>query len=190
MYVWLLLYAVIFFTACSELPPVSGEVGNPTAKPNIEVLSGNTAPSQIEEDLFQRINTLRRNGQICQGVSYAKSNSLVWNIALAGAAKTHVADVLKLHADGVINIRTNAPPHEGSDGKRVNSRVESQGYQFNTIAENLASASNASPNTDKVLSSWLTSTQGHCEVLVQDNFQDIGLYFENGVWAAVFGEPK
>ena len=190
IYIWLLLCALIFFTACSEVPLVDGEVVTPTVETTIEVLAGNSTPSEIEEDLFQKINTVRQNGQICQSVFYTKSNSLVWNVALAGAAKSHVMDVLELHAQGVINVRTNAPPHEGSDGKRVDDRAESQGYEFNTIAENLASASNASPNTDKVLSSWLSSTQGHCEVLVQDNLQDIGLYFENGVWAAVFGEPK
>ena len=186
---YFLLVSVLFLTACGELP-VDGQVGDPVAKPTLGALAGNNAPSQIEEDLLQRINNIRQTGQSCQGNFYASSEAIIWNTALAGAAKTHVKDVLGLHAQGAINVRTQAPPHVGSDGKRVDSRAKDQGYVFNTIAENLASSSNASPNTDKVLASWLSSTRGHCEVLVRSDLKDVGLYFENGVWAAVFGSPR
>lgn len=189
VYFYFLLVSVLFLTACGELP-VDGPVGNPVAKPTLGALAGNNTPSQIEKDLLQRINTLRQTGQSCQGKFYASSDSFVWSTALAGAAKTHVKDVLELHAQGSINVRTHAPPHMGSDGLRVDSRATSQGYTFSTIAENLASSSNASPNTEKVVASWLSSTKGHCEVLVRGDLEDIGLYFEDGVWAAVFGSPR
>lgn len=185
----ILLIAVLFLTACSELP-IDGQPINSIEKPTLESLAGNSAPSETEKYVLQKINTLRQNGQSCQGKFYASSDPLVWNMALAGAAKTHVKDVLALHTQGVINVRTQAPPHIGSDGQRVDSRAKNQGYIFNTIAENLASGSNASPNSDKVLDSWLASSRGHCEVLVRENLEDIGLYFENGVWAAVFGDPR
>lgn len=185
----LLIAAVLFLSACGELP-LDGQVSNPSVKPTLGSLAGNNTPSQVETYLLNKINTLRQNGQSCQGKFYASSNAVEWNIALAGAAKTHVKDVLAMHAEGTINVRTKAPPHIGSDGKRVDSRAQSQGYVFKTIAENLASSSNASPNTDKVLASWLSSSQGHCEVLVRADLEDIGLYFENGVWAAVFGESR
>ena len=184
-----LLIVVLFLTACSELP-IENQSGTPITKPTLESLAGNSTPSETEKYLLQKINTLRQNGQNCQGKFYENSNTLIWNTALSGAAKTHVKDVLASHAQGVINIRAQAPPHIGSDGKRVDSRAKNQGYVFNTIAENLASSSNASPNTDKVLISWLGSTQGHCEVLVHKDLEDIGLYFENGVWAAVFGDSR
>lgn len=184
-----LLVSVLFLTACSDLP-VDGQPSIPVAKPTLESLAGNSTPSETENYLLQEINTLRQNSQSCQGKFYASSDSLEWNTALAGAAKTHVKDVLALHAQGTINVRIQAPPHVGSDGQRVDSRAQSQGYTFNTIAENLASSSNASPNTDKVLVSWLASTSGHCEVLVRGDLEDVGLYFEDGVWAAVFGDPR
>ena len=189
MHFYLLLISVLFLTACGELPTDS-QIGNPVGKATLGALSGNNTPSQTEEDLLQRINKIRQTGQSCQGKFYASSDAVIWNIELAGAAKTHVKDVLGLHAQGNINIRTQAPPHIGSDGKRVDSRAKNQGYTFNTIAENLASSSNASPNTDKVVASWLSSTRGHCEVLVRSDLKDVGLYFENGVWAAVFGSPR
>ncbi len=186
----ILLISILFFiTACNELP-IDGQINSPVAKANLQSLAGNSKPSDVEKHLLQEINKLRQTGESCQGQFYANSNALEWNIALAGAAKTHVKDVLVLHAQGLINVRTQAPPHIGSDGNRVDSRAKSQGYTFNTIAENLASGSNASPNTDKILASWLASTRGHCEVLVRKDLEDIGLYFENGVWAAVFGDPR
>lgn len=185
----ILLISVLFLTACGELPD-NGNVGNPVAKPTLESLAGNNTPSQTERYLLDKINSIRQKGQSCQGKFYAASAPLEWNIALAGAAKTHVKDVLNQYAQGIIDVRKAAPPHVGSDGKRVDDRAKNQGYVFDTIAENLASGSNASPNTDKVLESWLSSTRGHCEVLVRDNLLDIGLYFENGVWAAVFGDPR
>jgi len=186
---YFLLFSILFLTACGELP-ASGQVGNTVTKPNLEALSGNNTPSEFEKELVQKINKVRQAGQSCQGTFYASSDFVVWNTALAGAAKTHVKDVLELHAQGKINVRTQAPPHVGSDGKRVDSRAESQNYVFKTIAENLASSSNSSPNIDQVLASWVSSTKGHCEVLVRSEFKDVGLYFEDGVWAAVFGNPR
>ena len=185
----ILLILVLFLTACGELP-IDGQGPTQVGKPTLDSLAGNNTPTQTEEYLLQEINTLRKNGQSCQGKFYAASNSLDWNTALAGAAKTHVKDVLAMHAQGSINVRTAAPPHVGSDGQRVDTRAKNQGYVFDTIAENLASSSNSSANTDKVLVSWVGSSQGHCEVLVREDLEDIGLYFENGVWAAVFGDPR
>lgn len=189
MHLYFILGVVVFLTACGELP-VEGQGTGPIGKPTLGALSGNSTPSQIEKELLQHMNDLRQIGQSCQGKFYASSDAFVWNTALAGAAKTHVKDILGLHAQGNINIRTHAPPHTGSDGKRVDNRAKEQGYSFSTIAENLASSSNASPNTTKVLASWLSSTKGHCEVLVRSDLRDIGLYFEDGVWAAVFGSPR
>ena len=185
----LLMASVLFLAACGEIP-VEGEPGVSTPTPTLESLAGNNSPTQTEKELLQQINTLRRQGQSCRGTFYESSDVLVWNTALAGAAKTHVKDVLAMSAAGTINVRTQAPPHVGSDGLRVDSRASNQGYVFRTIAENLASSSNASPNTDKVISSWLSSTRGHCEVLVRSELKDVGIYFENGVWAAVFGNPR
>lgn len=189
IFIGLLCLAVLFLAACGELP-VEGEPGVSVQKPNLESLAGNSTPSQTEKELLQQINTLRQQGQSCQNVFYESSDALVWNTALAGAAKTHVKDVLAMAAAGTINVRTQAPPHVGSDGLRVDSRAKSQGYEFKTIAENLASSSNSSPNTDKVVASWVSSTRGHCEVLVRKELIDVGVYFENGVWAAVFGNPR
>lgn len=183
------LLSVLFLAACGELP-VEGQPGVSVERPNLESLAGNNAPTQTEKELLQQINTIRQQGQSCQETFYESSDAFVWNTALAGAAKTHVKDVLAMAAAGTINVRTHAPPHVGSDGLRVDSRAKSQGYEFRTIAENLASSSNASPNTEKVLNSWLASTKGHCEVLVRGELKDVGLYFENGVWAAVFGNPR
>jgi len=184
-----LLVSVLFLTACGELSTID-PINPPAQKPLIGVLAGNNTPTETENYVFDRINAIRQKGQSCNGQFYPASKALEWNTALAGAAKTHVKDVLNQHTQGIINVRTAAPPHIGSDGNRVDSRAKNQGYVFNTIAENLASGSNSSPNSDKVIASWLASTKGHCEVLVRDNLEDIGLYFENGVWAAVFGDPR
>ena len=188
IFVYCFLLLLVFVTACGELPD-SQLANNPVNKPTLEALAGSSTPSDIEAELLEKINAIRTQGHACRGDFYASSDALVWNAALAGAAKTHVKDVLEMHAQGKIDVRSFAPPHIGSNGLRVDSRAKSQGYAYKTIAENLASASNASPNVDKVLESWLVSSKGHCEVLVLAELEDIGLYFENGVWTAVFGTP-
>ena len=181
-----LVVLVLFLTACGEVSATNDASTSST----LEALEGSSAPSEVEAQLLEKINTIRQSGQSCRDTFYVSSDVLVWNKALAGAAKTHVKDVLAMAIEGKIDIRNQAPPHEGSDGLKVASRATSQGYVFRTIAENLASSSDTNPNIEKVIVSWLASTKGHCEALVLSELEDIGLYVEDGVWAAVFGTPR
>ena len=154
----------------------------------VETLKG-TAPTPTEAQMLKVINRVRTIDQTCNGTLYKKSNPVVWNEKLQGAAMTHVKDVLQMHSDETINVRTEAPPHLGSDYKRVDRRTADQGYKFNLVAENLASTSNTDPNIALIVLSWLGSAAGHCEAIVTPEFKDVGLYFEDGVWAVVFAEP-
>jgi len=156
---------------------------------NVVMLQGNETPTTVEADMLAAINTSRNTGAICATATFPKSPPLTWHVALSGAAKTHVMDLLKREENGEFDLTTMAPPHIDSDGKRVSDRTQQQGSPFITVAENLASVSDNVSQIEQTVSSWLASTRGHCEAMLQANFQEVGIYFSEGIWAVVFGEP-
>lgn len=185
----LVVLLALILGACSTESKLTIE-GNRTSATGLAILSGSEKPGDFEALMMAKINYLRKKGHICHDQAFEPSDDLVWNVHLSGAAKSHVKDLLSMDADGTIDIRSGTPPHLGSDDKNVAYRVTNQGYEFNTIAENLASTANGAMAMHATYLSWLASKDGHCEVLVRDDLTEVGLYYEDGVWAAVFGSPK
>lgn len=185
----LVLLGIMLLSSCGTQSE-SNVALNPPTTPGLNVLAGSSKPGDYEALMLAKINYLRRKGYNCQEVAYEAAADLVWNVKLSGAAKSHVKDILTMQSEGKVDLSKEAPPHTGSDDKYVDSRVTSQGYEFNTIAENLAGSANGSIAMHATYLRWLASTEGHCEVLVRNDLTEIGLYFEDGVWAAVLGSPK
>ena len=152
------------------------------------VYQGTNTPSTVEVTMLQMLNSKRAEGAMCVTQSFAAGEALVWNKALSGAAKTHVMDLLRRESEGELDLTATPPPHVDSDGKRVSDRVKQQGYNFSTVAENLASISDDTAQIDATVDNWLNSTLGHCEAMVEPLFNDVGIYFKDGVWAVVFAK--
>lgn len=180
----LMAILVFLLSACGEIT-INGN-GSYT----VEQASGNLVPNAVEILMITGINLLRKQGISCQGKAFAPVGALDWNIALSGAAKTHVRDLLERQKRHEFDLSNITPPHLGSDGKRVDDRVSAQGYTFNMVAENLASVATGSASIDTVIESWKVSHLGHCEAMMMGSLKEVGVYFEDGVWAAVFAEPK
>ena len=140
-------------------------------------------------DMLIAINSVRVQGTTCDNVFQNSINNVSWNYKLAGAAKTLVKDILnRTNSDTEISL-IQALSHVDSSGNRVDQRVKAQGYNYQKLGEILAALSNGSASIDKVIKSWQNSPR-HCHVIMASSFKDIGIYFESGIWAVVFGNPS
>lgn len=151
--------------------------------------SGDILPGALELLMLTSINYIRTSGLTCQNTYYPPVEALSWNMLLSGASKTHIKNLLLRQSQGEFDLSQTAPPHTDGEGKRVNDRVTAQGYDFSLVGENLASVSDGSASIIGVIESWKTSLSGHCEAMMLDEFEEVGLYFEAGLWAAVFAKP-
>ncbi len=175
---------VSILTACGQIATT------PTStQDDLSPLSGEATATGVHNDMLSVLNTVRTQGTTCNGVARSSVASVSWNDKLAGAAKTQVKDILNRANSGEINLVTQAPPHVDSAGNRVDNRADSQGYSFKKVGEILASVSNGSAFINGVIQGWQASPS-HCDAIMTGNFEEVGIYFEDGVWAAVFGDPR
>ncbi len=175
---------VSILTACGQI------ASSPThPKDDLAPLSGDATATGLHSEMLSAINTVRTQGTTCNGKSQGGVARVSWNEKLAGAAKTQVKDILNRANSGEINLATQAPPHVDSAGNRVDDRAHDQGYSFKKVGEILASVSNGSPFINGVIQGWQGSNS-HCAAIMASSFEEVGIYFEDGVWAAVFGDPR
>ena len=76
-----------------------------------------------------------------------------------------------------------------STGGQVNNRVGAQGYNYLKIGEILAGAHDGQPAISRAINGWENSPS-HCYAIMTSRFKEVGIYFEAGVWAVVFGRPS
>ncbi len=175
---------VSILTACGQVATLPTQVQD-----DLTPLSGDATATGVHNDMLSTINSVRTQGTTCNGVARGSVSSVSWNEKLAGAAKTQVKDILNRVNSGEINLSTQAPPHVDSAGNRVDDRANAQGYSFKKVGEILASVSNGSAFINGVIAGWQASPS-HCEAILTGQFEEVGIYFEDGVWAAVFGNPR
>ncbi len=179
----ILVIIVSILTACGQIAKsLPNQVG-------LSPLSGEATPSSIQNNMLSAINSVRTQGTTCDGVFLDNAYTISWNEKLAGAAKTQVKDILNRVSSGEINLKTQAPPHTDSTGGRVDNRVDAQDYNFKKVGEILASVSNGSAAINSVIKAWQASPS-HCKEMMKSRFEEVGIYFESGLWAVVFGDPK
>jgi uncharacterized protein YkwD len=78
------------------------------------------------------------------------------------------------------------------DGKRVGGRVDTEGYDYSQVGENLAQGEEATP--EEIVDGWLKS-KGHRENLLNPDFTEIGLGAAKSAkgetyYTQVFGKPR
>ncbi len=84
--------------------------------------------------------------------------------------------------------------HTGADGSSLEDRVQSNGYQYSAVGENIAAGQNTAKN---VVQSWMDSP-GHRANILNENYTEIGIGYEflendtgsvnyNHYWTQVFG---
>ena len=113
-------------------------------------------------DVVDETNDVRGTGATCQGQSMPAVGSVSSDARLEEAARCHSLDMAQ---QGTIS-------HTGSDGSSPGDRISDVGYNFQFLGENLAMGQ---PTAVDAVDAWLGSDQGHCENLMNSDYEDIGV---------------
>ena len=109
-----------------------------------------------------RVNQRRAQGASCgaQG-SFGPAPALAWNNLLTQAAAAHSQDM----------ATNNFFSHTGSNGSTMAQRVTATGYDWSSLAENIAAGQTS---IQQVVDGWMASP-GHCANIMNANYQQVGV---------------
>ena len=107
------------------------------------------------------INALRSQSRICGEKMYSEAPPIMWNDMLSLAALTHSDDM----------ANNNFFNHKDSSGLSASDRVSNAGYNWKTVAENIAGGTDTPEQT---LDQWMISP-GHCHNIMNSAHAEIGL---------------
>ena len=107
------------------------------------------------------INMLRAQPRTCGNKSYPAAPAIKWSNKLSAAAVSHSEDM----------ANNNFFHHKGSLGLIASDRVSNAGYDWRTVAENIAGGTDTPEQT---IDQWIISP-GHCHNLMNNEHAEIGL---------------
>ncbi len=124
-----------------------------------------TSECEFSELRIQRvvnyINALRLQPRACGDKLYPATSKIAWNNKLSMAAVSHSDDM----------ANNNFFNHKGTSGLIASDRVSNTGYDWKTVAENIAGGTDTPEQT---IDQWLASP-GHCHNLMNSAHTEIGL---------------
>jgi len=129
------------------------------------------------ELLLELVNAQRTEGAYCGGSFYPPVEALGWNSKLEEAALIHSRD---MHKHGQFG-------HQGSDGSLLRNRVDSVGYLWRSIGENIAMGHGHNEHT--VIRGWMDSS-GHCANIMRKGFSEMGIARSGPYWTQVLAAPR
>ncbi len=147
-----------------------------------DVPSGETYGRFIAGQLFDLVNERRAAGADCGAAgSFESVAPLVWDSALECAAHVHSLQMIELDFFD----------HVSPDGQRLTDRLDAVGYMYSTASENIAEASEGSP--DEIIEVLMASDED-CRNIMSPEFTENGIgYYADGagrhVWTQVFAAP-
>lgn len=119
----------------------------------------------------------------CGDDVFAATSALSWSEQLSQAARFHAEDM----------TRRRYFAHTSPEGGSVSDRVQSFGYRFLTLGENIAAV--PVDKIELVMDEWLQSP-GHCANMMNPLFTELGAAVAHspgslqGKWVLVFGKPQ
>jgi uncharacterized protein YkwD len=136
----------------------------------------------IAARVIELINAARQQPRDCGREKFPAAAPLKPSAALRQAARAHARDMAAGSYLG----------HKGSDGSNPADRVTRAGYEWRTVAENVAAGSSTA---EDVVSGWLASP-GHCANLMSSLYSETGVAFafeadsdKGTYWTQVFAAP-
>jgi uncharacterized protein YkwD len=134
------------------------------------------------DQVLARFNGIRAEGGPCGRTEYPPGRPLTRSAALDAAARAHAEDM----------ANNSFLAHTGSDGSNPGERAERAGYDWQTVAENVASGQTSA---DDLAATWLESP-GHCENLRDPKYSETGIAYalnpgdgRDIYWVQVYAEP-
>ena len=115
------------------------------------------------EGVIERLNAIRAEGGRCGSTEFPPAPPLVHSAALDEAARRHAEDMAS----------NSFLAHTGSDGSNPGDRATRAGYDWNVVAENVASGQTSA---EDIAATWLESG-GHCANLRDAKYTETGIAF-------------
>lgn len=139
--------------------------------------------SAIQREVLKLVNAARAKPRRCGSKSFPAAPPLALSTLLTRAALTHAQDMAgNSHFE-----------HSGTNGSTPAQRVTAAGYQWRSVAENIAAGS---ATAAAVVEGWLNSP-GHCSNIMAPQYTEMGVAFtvdtqsKAGIyWAQEFGRRK
>ena len=163
-----------------------GETGPaPSAAPATPLVASTCGLANFQLAALARVNQYRAAGASCRTTgTFAATTALRWNDTLTQAAEVHSQDMQ-------VN---NFFSHTGSGGSTLPQRVDSKGYAWSALAENIAAGQTT---MNEVVDGWMGS-DGHCANIMNPNLIDMGLVCVAGTsgniyatyWTMDLGRPQ
>ncbi len=124
-------------------------------------------PSPLDKEaMLAQVNAFRAKGYLCSGRNQMPPVAPVrWNIQLELAAIAHSKDMA---SKGFFS-------HTGSDGTNPPARIARFGYVYIVCGENIA---RGYPAHKVIPDGWMKSQTGHCENIMNANFEDMAIAVE------------
>lgn len=144
--------------------PLSENTYAPTAQ---------TAPNTWQQEMLDQVNQIRAKGCRCGRKRMPPAPPLSWNDQLAATANSHAKDMQRNRFMG----------HRGSNGSRIGERATLAGYNWQSIAENVAWNTQTVSNT---VQGWKNSP-GHCKSMMSSAYREMGAANVGAYWVQVFG---
>ena len=119
-------------------------------------------PALLDQVLAE-LNRIRAEGGPCGRSDYPPARPLTRSPALDAAARNHAQDM----------AHNSFLAHTGSDGSNPGERAARAGYDWHTIAENVASGQTSAAD---VAATWLESP-GHCANLRDPKYAETGIAY-------------
>ncbi len=140
-------------------------------------VSSNTsfAPETWQQEMLRLVNEIRVEGCYCGRQKMPPQKPVTWNAHLAKAAQKHAEDMAHHNFIG----------HKGSNGSRIGQRVTRAGYNWKSVAENVAWNVRT---TEGAVISWRDSPS-HCQSMM-GGYSEMGAAYVGRFWVQVFARPS
>lgn len=156
---WQALWVLVTLVACTESPGVS------------------YTPADYQVAL-KAVNQARSQARTCTSKSYAAAPRLAWNGLLGEVARARAEHIQQtgefIHYEG------------GSSEFAMVIRARQVGYRYRALGENLAKGY---AEARDAVSAWLESTKGHCDLLMDPQYTEMGMVKRGEYWVLVVGQP-
>ena len=163
--------AIFFLFAC--LPSGKSRLSLPVSSLLAEAAY---APDAWKKDMLNKVNALRSKGCRCGRRFMPPAPALRWNDELEKSAMGHAADM----------YRNNFMDHTGSNGSSIGKRATKAGYEWSSLAENVAWGQQS---VDEVMQSW-TESPGHCVNIMSKSYRDFAAARQGVFWVQEFGRNE
>lgn len=138
---------------------------------NSDVKSPPPNSTQFRTAVLKEVNALRQKGCRCGAQKFRPTHPLKWNELLTEAAKRHALDIAgRRQLD-----------HTGRDGSSVMTRTTDTGYNWQSVAENIAYGYWDIPS---VIQGWVES-KGHCKNMMNPDYKEVAVYRKDNYWVMV-----